>query len=487
MKIRDKLLFSVLATALVIFSGIVYFSYTSSRAALTKEIHTKAHTMLDLYTTRLNGSLEQVEDVAKDLGSVTEALSLTTADNIDALIKKLLERDPTVYGSTIAFEPNTFGTATLFGPYYHRSGDGLVYVDLATPDYNYPAWDWYKIPVTLGKPYWIEPYIDVGGGNTAMTTYSYPFFRNGKVWGVATADVTLQELTDMVKSIKVGDTGYAFLVSSLGKFISMRTNEWQLKRTIFDIADELKNDKMRTLGQEMTQGKTGFIEMTDPVGGKDAWFVYGPVAPTGWSLAIVFPKDELLAEVTALHRNMLFIGAGGILLLFAVIYLVAQRIGAPIESLAARAERLAAGDFSGPIELSHRHDEIGVLTRTFNEMQEALAQLIEKLHEDKEMFDIAFAQMSDGIVLLDPAWKILKSNKAADQLMGLPSEQPFVAHLMERFDSAPPLEGLKESHHEVCAFTFTNRTATQRLACVFTPVRDDKNQLREIVLSARKM
>jgi len=76
----------------------------------------------------------------------------------------------------------------------------------------------------------------------------------------------------------------------------------------------------------------------------------------------------------------IIIEAMGIGLLFAILLslLLAKSVVTPIQSLTAAAEKVASGDFSESVE-NESEDEIGVLTRTFNDMAGQLERNIEDL------------------------------------------------------------------------------------------------------------
>ncbi len=125
-----------------------------------------------------------------------------------------------------AFEPNSFDRKKYYySPYVYRGQDGLKVKYLGSRDYHYFSWDWYKIPKELNQARWSEPYYDEGGGNVIMTTYSVPMYRttpNGgrKFWGVVTADISLLWLEKIIAQVKILQSGYAFLISPNGDFIT---------------------------------------------------------------------------------------------------------------------------------------------------------------------------------------------------------------------------------------------------------------------------
>jgi signal transduction histidine kinase len=490
MKIRQKLLLSILSSMFVILAGLEYVSYQTSRKALITEIRSNATNMIDANAYRLNSTFVAIEGVARGLASTVESVRPKSEAELRAVIVRFLEERPEVYGSTIAFEPGAFGAGKkLVAPYYYRGDAGMVYVDLARSSYDYPAQGWYRTTIDSGKPRWSEPYLDVGGGETSMITYSCPFFRDGKPWGVATVDLALPEIISIVEKIKVAKSGFAFVISPEGKFLSKRKAGWELHRTIMSAADEWGSTELKALAQRMLAGERGIVSMKDVLTGGQAWFAFRPIPATGWSLAIVFPEQELLSELLSVHDRMRWIALAGMAIVFVIVFFLSQRIAAPIARLAGEARRIAAGDFSAPLAPVKSRDEVGVLAHAFGDMRTSLAATLEKLREEKEMFQIAFAQMSDGLVILDQAWEPIEHNHAAERLLGLPAKAPLIDHLQAMFETSIPIEQLAESCAEGCAFKLSRRPSELagplHLSCTLTPIFGEDKSVRERILSVR--
>jgi sigma-B regulation protein RsbU (phosphoserine phosphatase) len=106
---------------------------------------------------------------------------------------------------------------------------------------------------------------------------------------------------------------------------------------------------------------------------------YAPLTTTGWSLAVVAPDDELFAELSAYTQKVTGFSLAGLFILFLVIIVVTHQITRPLRFLAKAATAVGAGNFSTPIPIPDRGDEIGVLAQSFSAMQKALSQYIDNL------------------------------------------------------------------------------------------------------------
>ena len=83
--------------------------------------------------------------------------------------------------------------------------------------------------------------------------------------------------------------------------------------------------------------------------------------------ALMMPVDPLLAPFRNLQRAILAVGAAGLVVALALSLRSARKVTAPLKTLAAAAQSLAEGDPPESLGLEPTADEVGVLTRTFEE------------------------------------------------------------------------------------------------------------------------
>lgn len=88
--------------------------------------------------------------------------------------------------------------------------------------------------------------------------------------------------------------------------------------------------------------------------------------------------DQALQPVRTLRLALLGIAVTGILLAFAVSYLLAQRVTRPVNRLLEETIRLGSGELDRPV-LPERDDEIGTLARGFEQMRVSLRNAREEL------------------------------------------------------------------------------------------------------------
>src|SRR5262249_35433316 len=135
------------------------------------------------------------------------------------------------------------------------------------PEYGlYRDWDWYRLPKTDIHGRWSEPYIDIGGGNVPMVTFSAPFARDGQFAGVVTADLSLayfRQLKTWLDELQVARGDYGFVISPAGTFISDANPDYQMGRRITEFARP-DNDRGYTAILQLIEAKRpGSVEGID--------------------------------------------------------------------------------------------------------------------------------------------------------------------------------------------------------------------------------
>ena len=147
----------------------------------------------------------------------------------------------------------------------------------------YQVGDWFQLPVQMRRPVWTEPYYDEGGGNIVMATYASPVHLRHdpvRVSAVVTGDVSLAFLTDMLASLPVGEKGYAFLVSSTGRFLAHPTRSLVMRETILGIADSRHDPVLRDAGERMLRGESGFVPILSLSSRAPSFLAFVPVPPS---------------------------------------------------------------------------------------------------------------------------------------------------------------------------------------------------------------
>jgi sigma-B regulation protein RsbU (phosphoserine phosphatase) len=382
-----------LTAATLVFALMSAATYFMAREALLKNAEENARNVAQALVMRIEARLAPIGRVPQGVAYELEDGELAGDAPIFARQRRVLADNEEIFGMAVAFEPDVKGQL-IPAPYTFRSPLGPKTTRLGGPAYRYHYMDWYQIPRELKRMAWSEPYFDEGGGGVLMATCSVPFFvrdsatgpdgklRRGqdhRVAGVVTADVSLEWLTRLVASVRVLDSGYASLISKNGTYLTHPAQGVAFNETIFSRAEEHGDTALRAIGRDMLRGGARFVPYTSIRSGKPGFVSYAPLPTVGWSLAVFFPRDELLADVQRQALVSGVLGGLGFLLLAVLIGLLARSITRPLTLLAAAAREVAGGNLDARLPAPTGRDEVAELTQSFAHMQTSLQDYIRDL------------------------------------------------------------------------------------------------------------
>ena len=386
-------------------------SYISSWAVLlgTKE---NVQSRMEIANQHINSVLVGVEvAVANTIPEVENSLS--NPDGMYSVVRRLLELNPNIIGSTVAFEPNYYPSkGKQFSPYAYRDIDSTVLTkQLGSNDYEYHYMDWYLIPKLLKRNYWSEPYYDKGGGEQMMTTYSRPLFdASGNIYAIITADVSLEWLTELVTesdldfnqrvlnikdqerdaewAILEGDSAffyhhaYTYIIGKGGAYITHPLRDRILNESYFILADVTADTIDNRIGYEMIDGKTG-MEAVDRDGTK-FYINYAPIERTGWSMATVIPAKLIFTRSMIFGGIVVAVMLIGLAILFFICHHILIRVTKPLTLFAKSADEVAQGNLNASLPQILSHDEMKRLHDSFAMMQTSLKEQMEELKQVNE-------------------------------------------------------------------------------------------------------
>jgi methyl-accepting chemotaxis protein len=160
--------------------------------------------------------------------------------------------------------------------------------------------------------------------NEPVCSITYPVKdESGQVIGIITGAMKVTFLTAKINQIKLGKTGYAYMINKEGIVIAYPDGKQVLQLNL------AKEQGMEDFIRKAMAGEAGVQNYTYKGINKYAGFV--PVKINGWSVLTAVPVDEMLQSVYT-TRNIIFGGVIFFALLAAMAsYLYARAIAAPIQ------------------------------------------------------------------------------------------------------------------------------------------------------------
>ncbi|RLA17676.1 MAG: hypothetical protein DRQ62_14695, partial [Gammaproteobacteria bacterium] len=248
---RKAILVYILLPIIILFSAFAINNMLTIKHEALQRVENHMTDLVISYAGIFDGFLRPIESAAIINASLVEESEKLIEENIYKILELQVENNPIIYGAAIAFLPNQFSVdQQLFSPYVYRKNGQIIRMDIATQGYDYTdgTWAWWNNVIATGKAVWSEPYFDEGAGNMLMSTYAVPFFKDSKLWGVATVDIALNEISNHIHipGIKGQDI---MVLSSTGKIILHRDKK-ELGKSIFDLIEERSLDIQIIIGSD---------------------------------------------------------------------------------------------------------------------------------------------------------------------------------------------------------------------------------------------
>lgn len=375
-----RLCFYIILIASVLFISVLAIFTLFSGKIVKQEAMRHAESELSNTVLQIEDILHQVEVATANMDWAIEERR-TDPDSLYRLTRKMLQNNPFVIGSCIAFEPSYYPEkGTLFAPYSYLDGDTIRNKQLGTADYNYLYMDWYQIPKLLEQDYWSEPYYDEGGLNDIISTYSHLLRdSNGKMYGILTADISLHHLTELVSQIHPFPSSYNFMIGRGGAYLVHPKPERILSETVFTATTDMKDSTVNTIGRAMLRGEKGMYELQND--DTLSYVFYEPVRETGWSVAVVCPHKEVFDSLDNMQRLIILVFIAGLLIMLPVCIWVIRRVSKPLKLFSDAVVRIAKGDLNAPLPDIKTKDEMAHLRDSFEYMQQSLSEYIDRLTE----------------------------------------------------------------------------------------------------------
>jgi eukaryotic-like serine/threonine-protein kinase len=226
------------ALVALLLAGVVVSTWQAVRATRAERVARDSATLMQVerdrarsaltaqVAERLDGDLRRLAMAATVLGTTIVQRTDWSDAEIERLMRAVLGQDERIFGMALALEPRQLASAREdFCLYVFRGPQGIQAKQLLPPGYVpiYREWPWYAKPLKEGRASWSDPYVDVGGGNIPMVTFSSPIRRGAPIVGVVTIDLSVkyfETLRAWLDELRLGDRSYGYVVSRSGAPIS---------------------------------------------------------------------------------------------------------------------------------------------------------------------------------------------------------------------------------------------------------------------------
>lgn len=187
-----------------------------------------------------------------------------------------------------------------------------------------------------------SPVISKASGDP-VTVIAIPLYdASGKFAGIFATVLKMGLLSDKITEMKIGETGYPYMVDGKGTFIAHPKKEYILDLNL------TKLEGMETFASHALKKETGVEEYTFK--GVDKTAGFSRVKLTNWVVITTQNNDEFLEAGREIRNMILIVGAIFLILtIFAILAFVRRimnQLGEDPSTLAVIANRIAQGDLT---------------------------------------------------------------------------------------------------------------------------------------------
>ena len=269
--------------------------------------------------------------------------------------------------------------------------DGLSYNDNGTRT-DISSRDYFTAIMRDGKSEYIDDPVISRTTGQPVIHITRAVTRGGRNIGILAGVVGINKLTEELADVRIGEDGYAWMLSSDGTVISHPRKEFIMEIN-FITGLSAGFEDMAAVATKIAAGQKGNSWVNGLNGGKD-FILYHGVAGTRWGLAVTVPQHQIYDLVALLRNQMIFFGCLVVFFTILVGGLLLHFMLKPLKKVRDTILDIATGnaDLTKRIDVSS-NNEIGQVVRGFNAFAEKLQEIIKDVKDSRDELSTAGEDM----------------------------------------------------------------------------------------------
>ena len=393
----------------LIIAGIVFYGYQSNLEIMLQSSDELLYQISETITRQINSHLEPANKNGVVVKKLIEGniISTSTIDFNESFFLEALETYPQFqsiyfgdekgnYFMSYRDENNEFSTKIINRSpnskttrIIKRTLEQKLISDTTNNkvDYDPRERPWYVETKIAEKSIWTSEYFLFTARETGITCCQPIFDKNNNFIGAVGIDFKLNEINSFLKSLKIGESGTAFICDNEGnifahpakivnkKLLSLHYDNSVRPRSPAEEA--LKNGPEHEAIVEYLNEKkykfnfvhnnekyiASFRPLSEKFGGK-------------WNLGIIVPEDDFIGPIARIHETNLLFSFWLLIIAGFLTATLAKELTEPIHKAILEADRIQNLDFDGEVDLQSPITEIQNMSDTMNSMKKALSAFI---------------------------------------------------------------------------------------------------------------
>ncbi|MEB8573611.1 methyl-accepting chemotaxis protein [Bacillus cereus] len=223
---------------------------------------------------------------------------------------------------------------------------------------------WYKdSEADVKKVHWGQPSYEIATGKLSVGVSKAITAQDGSVLGVVAMDVSLGTIQKLLHNIQYNNDGEMFIIND--KNMALVYPEKIGK-------DVSKEPLIQSLNKEVTKYAVTTIKGEDVV-------VYSQSFDTmKWTIGTFYPKETIDGLLNSTRNTVIIMACISLLVGIVASYLFSRRLARPLQLLKNHVQKVAEGDLTLRMKVTSK-DEVGELTKHFNDMVEQMNEMVSKI------------------------------------------------------------------------------------------------------------
>lgn len=404
----------ILSAATIIYCiAIGYISFRLREIAYTDAVEivkSSTREYRNKISEELNVMMESARTLKNAFGSYKKIKTPNRDEFYDQLLSGNLEKHPEylsvgVYWELKALDKNYKKKNGRFWNGFFREGGQIINQKAIEDTTNQELTTTYYQVRKLNQETIVNPYYDLVTKEMKgilMTSLLTPIQNEaGQFEGMVGIDISLSHMNQLIASVKPYKDAISYMISE-NRVIVAHTNISLTGKNFFrSLAADSMVFKNKALGKNLSSDKSFAYKNSNS--GENFFVSFEPIrlgnVDTNWFIGVEVPTREILSEANKVFIQAILVGLLGLMLLYIIIYFIAERIIDPIVLGVEFAKLISKGNLNAKLSVL-QNDEIGDLAESLTLMSARLTTIMSELIQSSNAINEGSLELLDSSIRL---------------------------------------------------------------------------------------
>ena len=300
---------------------------------------------------------------------------LTIRPAMEGFVYNTIARSDIISSAYLALDPNLAGRPLVNEIYMDETDQGIEVAEPQTyeeyMDIHAEDMAWFYGAFNSGLPYWTRVYW--WGDTEQLVSYVEPVIVDGRVIGVAGADMSMEAIKTLIQEKQFYETGFAILIDNFGEFIETS-----------DFVSALSANEREVISSAANSAEDGFTTIS--IGGTRYVLAVAELV-NGYQLLAIVPWSEFRSAVNESLISFVIIFVIAFAMVIVIGYFIGKNFGKPLVTLIKYLKKAAlTGEITPDQEdkaaiekYSQQRDEIGQSIVTVSQFLDRIDEVSKEL------------------------------------------------------------------------------------------------------------